>query len=286
MLRFARSSQAIPALPFWAFFCRNLSLVLGFTFPPCCPGVTAVTLCSLQRDLPWGQRSNGGDVARGEGRARRCGDVSSQAPQEAAPLLWQRGPSKPRPARRCPRRYGNGGLPLKTARNMAAPLLSAALCGVRGGRAFGTAGETRAGEHRFLTSGRWEPVGVGRWRGKSSWTPGFPKRAWLGRRGWLRRGTALPLFRSSRARFLLCIKRELSPLPAALCKRAAPLGPMPNEDIDVSNLEALEKYRSFSRYFKLAEKESRKPRWWKTYRQHTSPQPGTRGRSCTVQFCC
>ncbi|XP_075605841.1 large ribosomal subunit protein mL38-like [Balearica regulorum gibbericeps] len=30
---------------------------------------------------------------------------------------------------------------------------------------------------------------------------------------------------------------------------------MPNEDIDVSNLEALEKYRSFTRYFKLAEKE-------------------------------
>ncbi|NXL59969.1 RM38 protein, partial [Chordeiles acutipennis] len=60
---------------------------------------------------------------------------------------------------------------------------------------------------------------------------------------------------------------------AALCKRAAPLGPMPNEDIDVSKLEELEKYRSFSRYFKLAEKESRKPRWWKTYRQHSSPQP-------------
>ncbi|KAF1484818.1 39S ribosomal protein L38, mitochondrial, partial [Eudyptula minor novaehollandiae] len=82
---------------------------------------------------------------------------------------------------------------------MAAPLLSAALCGLRGGRAFGTA--------------------------------------------------------------------------AALCKRAAPLGPMPNEDIDVSNLEVLEKYRSFTRYFRLAEKESKKPRWWKTYRQHTSPQP-------------
>ncbi|XP_071620732.1 large ribosomal subunit protein mL38 [Heliangelus exortis] len=60
---------------------------------------------------------------------------------------------------------------------------------------------------------------------------------------------------------------------AALCKRAAPLGPMPNEDIDVSNLEALEKYRSFSRYFRLAEKESRKPHWWKTYRQHTNPPP-------------
>ncbi|NXP05152.1 RM38 protein, partial [Thinocorus orbignyianus] len=82
---------------------------------------------------------------------------------------------------------------------MAAPLLSGVLCGVRGGRAFGTA--------------------------------------------------------------------------AALCRRAAPLGPMPNEDIDVSNLERLEKYRSFTRYFKLAEKESRKPCWWKTYRQHTDPPP-------------
>uniref|UniRef100_A0A8V1AKM3 Large ribosomal subunit protein mL38 n=1 Tax=Gallus gallus TaxID=9031 RepID=A0A8V1AKM3_CHICK len=48
---------------------------------------------------------------------------------------------------------------------------------------------------------------------------------------------------------------------------------MPNEDIDVSNLETLEKYRSFTRYFKLAEKESRKPRWWKTYRQYTNPEP-------------
>ncbi|XP_064890664.1 large ribosomal subunit protein mL38-like [Columba livia] len=60
---------------------------------------------------------------------------------------------------------------------------------------------------------------------------------------------------------------------AALCKRAAPLGPMPNEDIDVSNLEALEKYRSFSRYLRLAEKESRKPHWWQTARQHSSPKP-------------
>ncbi|NXF12165.1 RM38 protein, partial [Smithornis capensis] len=58
---------------------------------------------------------------------------------------------------------------------------------------------------------------------------------------------------------------------AVLWKRAAPLGPMPNEDIDVSNLETLEKYRSFTRYFRLAEKESRKPRWWRTYRQHTTP---------------
>ncbi|XP_035414827.1 39S ribosomal protein L38, mitochondrial isoform X1 [Cygnus atratus] len=60
---------------------------------------------------------------------------------------------------------------------------------------------------------------------------------------------------------------------AALCRRAAPLGPMPNEEIDAGNLEALEKYRSFTRYFRQAEKEGRKARWWKTYRQYASPEP-------------
>ncbi|XP_064007068.1 large ribosomal subunit protein mL38 [Pogoniulus pusillus] len=60
---------------------------------------------------------------------------------------------------------------------------------------------------------------------------------------------------------------------AALCRRAAPLGPMPNEDIDVSKLETLEKYRCFRRYFRLAEKESRQPHWWKSYRHYTCPQP-------------
>lgn len=53
---------------------------------------------------------------------------------------------------------------------------------------------------------------------------------------------------------------------------------MPNEQIDVGNLEALEKYRSFTRYFRQAEKEGRKARWWKTYRQYASPEPGTRGK--------
>ncbi|KAJ7428641.1 hypothetical protein WISP_01124 [Willisornis vidua] len=52
---------------------------------------------------------------------------------------------------------------------------------------------------------------------------------------------------------------------------------MPNEDIDVSNLDALEKYQSFTPYFRLAEKENRKPHWWKTYHQHTNPPPGTLG---------
>ncbi|MBN3325038.1 RM38 protein, partial [Atractosteus spatula] len=55
---------------------------------------------------------------------------------------------------------------------------------------------------------------------------------------------------------------------AAACRRAAPLGPMPNEDIDARNLESLEKYRSYTRYLKVAEEESRKPHWWKTYRQY------------------
>ncbi|XP_015269954.1 PREDICTED: 39S ribosomal protein L38, mitochondrial [Gekko japonicus] len=59
---------------------------------------------------------------------------------------------------------------------------------------------------------------------------------------------------------------------AVLCKRGVPLGPMPNEDIDVSNLAALEKYRSFSRYFKVAEKERKKLHWWPTYKKHITPK--------------
>ncbi|XP_034496324.1 39S ribosomal protein L38, mitochondrial isoform X2 [Ailuropoda melanoleuca] len=55
---------------------------------------------------------------------------------------------------------------------------------------------------------------------------------------------------------------------AALGRRTAPLGPMPNEDIDVTNLERLEKYRSFDRYRRRAEQEAGKPHWWRTYRQH------------------
>ncbi|XP_007536791.1 large ribosomal subunit protein mL38 [Erinaceus europaeus] len=55
---------------------------------------------------------------------------------------------------------------------------------------------------------------------------------------------------------------------AVLSRRAAPLGPMPNEDIDVSNLDKLEKYRSFSRYRRRAEEEARAPHWWRTYREY------------------
>lgn len=50
---------------------------------------------------------------------------------------------------------------------------------------------------------------------------------------------------------------------------------MPNEDIDVSKLEVLEKYRVFTRYFKEAEKAQKKPQWWKTYRRYVTPKQGT-----------
>lgn len=49
---------------------------------------------------------------------------------------------------------------------------------------------------------------------------------------------------------------------------------MPNEDIDVSNLDRLEKYRSFDRYRRQAEREARAPHWWRTYREHFGEQSG------------
>lgn len=49
---------------------------------------------------------------------------------------------------------------------------------------------------------------------------------------------------------------------------------MPNEDIDVSNLERLEKYRSFDRYRRQAEQEARAPHWWRTYREHFGEKSG------------
>lgn len=54
---------------------------------------------------------------------------------------------------------------------------------------------------------------------------------------------------------------------------------MPNEDIDVSNLERLEKYRSFDRYRRRAEQEARAPHWWRTYREHFMVEPGAGARS-------
>lgn len=55
---------------------------------------------------------------------------------------------------------------------------------------------------------------------------------------------------------------------AFLCRRTPPLGPMPNEDIAVENLDSLEKYRSFNRYFRQAEEAKNKPAWWKTYKSY------------------
>ncbi|XP_028821115.1 large ribosomal subunit protein mL38 [Denticeps clupeoides] len=55
---------------------------------------------------------------------------------------------------------------------------------------------------------------------------------------------------------------------AVLCHKAAPLGPMPNEDIDTKNLDALEKYRGYKRYLRAAWEASSKEAWWRTYSQY------------------
>uniref|UniRef100_UPI0037E90E41 large ribosomal subunit protein mL38 n=1 Tax=Semicossyphus pulcher TaxID=241346 RepID=UPI0037E90E41 len=55
---------------------------------------------------------------------------------------------------------------------------------------------------------------------------------------------------------------------AFLCRRKAPLGQMPNEEIDVENLESLEKYGSYNPYFRQASEADKKPAWWKTYRSY------------------
>ncbi|XP_056912986.1 39S ribosomal protein L38, mitochondrial isoform X1 [Takifugu flavidus] len=52
---------------------------------------------------------------------------------------------------------------------------------------------------------------------------------------------------------------------AIVCKHT-PLGPMPNDEIDVKNLESLEKYRSYTPYLRQAEEAKNKQVWWKTYR--------------------
>uniref|UniRef100_A0A3B4BE53 Large ribosomal subunit protein mL38 n=1 Tax=Periophthalmus magnuspinnatus TaxID=409849 RepID=A0A3B4BE53_9GOBI len=45
-------------------------------------------------------------------------------------------------------------------------------------------------------------------------------------------------------------------------------GPLPNQDIDVKNLESLEKYHSYKRYFRQAQEAHNKPVWWHTYRKY------------------
>ncbi|KPP63245.1 39S ribosomal protein L38, mitochondrial-like [Scleropages formosus] len=61
---------------------------------------------------------------------------------------------------------------------------------------------------------------------------------------------------------------------AALCRRAAPLGPMPNDDIDLSDPKSLKRYNSFTVYLKAAEAAKSKKCWWKTYRQYLKEENG------------
>ncbi|KAM3859782.1 large ribosomal subunit protein mL38 [Diretmus argenteus] len=64
---------------------------------------------------------------------------------------------------------------------------------------------------------------------------------------------------------------------AFLCRWTPPLGPMPNEDIDLENLESLDKYRSYTHYLKQAEEAKNKPVWWNTYRKHLESQDPEHG---------
>lgn len=63
---------------------------------------------------------------------------------------------------------------------------------------------------------------------------------------------------------------------ASLCVRRAP-APLPNQDINTTDLESLEKYRSYIRYVRHAEEANDRPAWWNTYRKHVEqadPQHG------------
>lgn len=77
-------------------------------------------------------------------------------------------------------------------------------------------------------------------------------------------------------------------ITALLCKRRPPLGPMPNEEIDVGNLESLEKYRSYTRYFRQAKEADNRPVWWKTYRSYVEqadPEHGEKHKAhCGQRF--
>lgn len=66
---------------------------------------------------------------------------------------------------------------------------------------------------------------------------------------------------------------------AFLCKQTPPLGPMPNEEIDASDYESVEKYRSYTRYLKKAQEANNKPVWWKTYRNHVEMADPEHGES-------
>ncbi|KAI3365417.1 hypothetical protein L3Q82_010509 [Scortum barcoo] len=55
---------------------------------------------------------------------------------------------------------------------------------------------------------------------------------------------------------------------AFLCRQPRPSGPMPNEEVDIKKLAALDRYRSYTRYLRHADEVKNKPVWWKTYKSH------------------
>ncbi|NP_001090576.2 mitochondrial ribosomal protein L38 L homeolog [Xenopus laevis] len=69
-----------------------------------------------------------------------------------------------------------------------------------------------------------------------------------------------------------------------LCKRVPPLGPMPNQQFEGQDVESLEKYRSFLRYYRTAEKEEKKSQWWKTYRQFQQEEEDTNKEKADIGF--
>lgn len=72
------------------------------------------------------------------------------------------------------------------------------------------------------------------------------------------------------------------------CRRTPPLGPLPNEDIDLSNPESIERYRSYTRYLRQAEEAKNQPAWWKTYKgymEQADPDHGeTEGEAVSCGF--
>lgn len=70
-------------------------------------------------------------------------------------------------------------------------------------------------------------------------------------------------------------------MAASLCRRAPPLGPLPNEDIDVTDLEALEKYGSYPRYVRNAQEASKKTHWWRTYKEYMDAENPEKGEPFT-----
>uniref|UniRef100_A0A8C6SI57 Mitochondrial ribosomal protein L38 n=1 Tax=Neogobius melanostomus TaxID=47308 RepID=A0A8C6SI57_9GOBI len=62
--------------------------------------------------------------------------------------------------------------------------------------------------------------------------------------------------------------RSLATSASLYVRRAPAPGPLPNQDIDVTDLESLEKYRSYIRYVREAQEADNKPAWWCTYRKH------------------